>query len=70
MRIKDKIHMDRSAFIENGPITIVAFGDSITQGAFAKDDKMNGAVPASILMPSGDQIKLDLAKAKSIFTEG
>ena len=37
MRIKDKIHMDRSAFIENGPITIVAFGDSITQGAFAKD---------------------------------
>lgn len=37
MRIKDKINMDRSDFIKNGPITIVAFGDSITQGAFAKD---------------------------------
>jgi hypothetical protein len=32
-------------------------------------DKMNGVVPASILMPSGDQTKLDLTQAKSIFTE-
>lgn len=29
--------MDKLAFIENGPITIVAFGDSVTQGAFASD---------------------------------
>ena len=34
MKIRDKIKMDRKAFIENGAITIVAFGDSLTYGAF------------------------------------
>ncbi len=33
MLIKEKIHMDMQALIENGPITIVAFGDSVTHGA-------------------------------------
>lgn len=31
--IKDKINMDLYGLIENGPITIVAFGDSLTHGA-------------------------------------
>lgn len=34
MKIRDKLKMDRKAFIENGAITIVAFGDSLTYGAF------------------------------------
>ena len=33
MKIKDKINMDLQDLIENGPITIVAFGDSVTHGA-------------------------------------
>lgn len=35
MNIKDKIKMDVKGLIENGPITIVAFGDSVTHGAVA-----------------------------------
>ena len=31
-------------------------------------DKMNGAIPANILMASGEQVKLDLGSAKNIFT--
>ncbi len=38
MRICEKILMDRKALEENGPITIVAFGDSITHGAFANGE--------------------------------
>jgi len=33
MKIKEKIKMDKNGLIENGPITIVAFGDSVTHGA-------------------------------------
>jgi len=33
MHIKDKIGMDHAGLVENGPITIVAFGDSVTHGA-------------------------------------
>lgn len=33
MRIKDKIYMERAGLEEHGPITIVAFGDSVTHGA-------------------------------------
>lgn len=33
MHVKDKVFMDREMLEENGPITIVAFGDSITHGA-------------------------------------
>lgn len=35
MKIKEKINMDFDGLIENGPITIVAFGDSVTHGAVA-----------------------------------
>lgn len=34
MRIKDKINLDRFGLDEEGPITIVAFGDSVTHGSF------------------------------------
>ena len=33
MRITEKINMDVSGLIKNGPITIVAFGASVTHGA-------------------------------------
>lgn len=33
MKISEKINMDIDGLIENGPITIVAFGDSVTHGA-------------------------------------
>ena len=38
MKIKDKISMDFSGLLEHGPITIVAFGDSVTHGAFGEGD--------------------------------
>ena len=34
MRVSEKINMDKTGLINNGPINIVAFGDSITHGAF------------------------------------
>ena len=37
LKIKDKLNADTRQLIENGPITIVAFGDSITHGAFGAD---------------------------------
>ena len=33
MKIKEKINLDLNGLIEHGPITIVAFGDSVTHGA-------------------------------------
>lgn len=39
MHIAEKIFMDREGLEENGPITIVAFGDSVTHGALR--DGMN-----------------------------
>lgn len=35
MKIRDKINLDCQGLIEQGPITIVAFGDSVTHGAVA-----------------------------------
>lgn len=35
MKITEKINMDIHGLFKNGPITIVAFGDSVTHGAFA-----------------------------------
>lgn len=35
MRIREKFGMNYEQLIENGPITIVAFGDSVTHGAVA-----------------------------------
>lgn len=40
MRIREKFGMNYEQLIENGPITIVAFGDSVTHGAVA-DGEMN-----------------------------
>ncbi len=33
MNIKDKIKLDKEGLVKEGPITIVAFGDSVTHGA-------------------------------------
>ena len=38
MLIKEKINLDMQGLIENGPITIVAFGDSVTHGAVAEGE--------------------------------
>ncbi len=38
MLIKEKINLDMQQLIENGPITIVAFGDSVTHGAVASEE--------------------------------
>ena len=38
MRVKEKIMMDKKGLIENGPINIVAFGDSVTHGAVGHDE--------------------------------
>jgi hypothetical protein len=32
MKIKEKLNMTKEQLIENGPITIVALGDSVTHG--------------------------------------
>ena len=38
MKISEKINLDRQGLVENGPITIVAFGDSVTHGAVASGE--------------------------------
>lgn len=38
MRIADKIKMEYNDLVEQGPITIVAFGDSVTHGAVGPDE--------------------------------
>lgn len=38
MKITDKINMNYDGLVENGPITIVAFGDSVTHGALAPNE--------------------------------
>ena len=40
MKISEKIKLDYNGLIEHGPITIVAFGDSVTHGAVA-DGEIN-----------------------------
>ena len=40
MKIKDKINLDIDGLVENGPINIVAFGDSVTHGA-VKDTEIS-----------------------------
>ena len=39
MKIKDKINLDRDGLIKYGPITIVAFGDSVTHGALIETEQ-------------------------------
>lgn len=38
MRVSEKILMNKQGLMENGPITIVAFGDSVTHGAVGHDE--------------------------------
>lgn len=38
MKITEKINLDRDGLVKYGPITIVAFGDSVTHGAVAKGE--------------------------------
>lgn len=38
MKIRDKINLDRDGLVKYGPITIVAFGDSLTHGALGNDE--------------------------------
>lgn len=38
MRIRKKIHLDKEGLKKHGPITIVAFGDSVTYGAVASGE--------------------------------
>ncbi|NLD87732.1 MAG: GDSL family lipase [Clostridiales bacterium] len=38
MKVKDKMNMDLADLIEHGPVTIVAFGDSVTHGAVAAEE--------------------------------
>lgn len=38
MNIKEKIFMERPELEKEGPITIVAFGDSVTHGALARGE--------------------------------
>ena len=38
MKITEKIKLDYNGLIEHGPITIVAFGDSVTHGAVGPDE--------------------------------
>ena len=38
MKIAEKINMDYDGLVQHGPITIVAFGDSVTHGALDTDE--------------------------------
>ena len=38
MKLKDKINLDYDGLVKYGPITIVAFGDSVTHGAVGPDE--------------------------------
>lgn len=38
MKISEKIMLDKNGLTENGPITVVAFGDSITHGALSPNE--------------------------------
>lgn len=38
MKISEKLFMDFQGLVENGPINIVAFGDSVTHGAVGPDE--------------------------------
>ncbi len=38
MRIRDKINLDYDGLVKYGPVTVVAFGDSVTHGAVGPDE--------------------------------
>lgn len=41
MKISEKINLDYNGLVEHGPITIVAFGDSVTHGAVGGGEPIN-----------------------------
>lgn len=49
MRIKDKLLMEREQLEKEGPITIAAFGDSVTHGSFATGEMDFDAVYWNLL---------------------
>lgn len=65
MKIREKLYMGKDGLIKNGPITIVAFGDSVTHGALGggiinyetvywnllrrKINAVNGYVPVNVI---------------------
>lgn len=72
MKIKDKLNMNTEQLTENGPITIVVFGDSITHGAFGPGEIDYEAVYWNILKKRLNEvrnyvpIKMDLFMEKSV----
>ena len=57
MKIKDKLNADTRQLIENGPITIVAFGDSITHGAFGPGEIDYEAVYWNVLKKQLNKVR-------------
>lgn len=49
MKLSEKLFMERKELSENGPVTIVAFGDSVTHGAFSGGEIDHEAVYHSLL---------------------
>lgn len=64
MHVKDKLFMDQQGHIDNGPVNIVAFGDSVTHGALLdtnnyetvywnllrkKLNAVNSAIPVNVI---------------------
>ena len=48
---------------------LLANYNSNSQSLANEIDKMNGCIPASVLMSAGDQTKIDITQAKSMFKE-
>ena len=57
MKIKDKLNMNQEQLMENGPITIVVFGDSITHGAFGPGEIDYEAVYWNILKKRLNEVR-------------
>ena len=39
MTVREKLNLDMKGLIAHGPVTIVAFGDSVTHGALSVEDE-------------------------------
>ena len=42
MTVREKLNLDMKGLIAHGPVTIVAFGDSVTHGALSVEDERYG----------------------------
>ena len=61
MKISEKINLDMQGLIEHGPITIVAFGDSVTHGAVGPGEIEFSIFKLGCLVLKVSQIKQYLA---------